>query len=310
MITVPSYKEKEWILQNSMLSLSYSERGGVLSEVIHVSSSVNPLSFQLPRPDHPDSFYKGHFICAPRWGDPTIGEKQAGVIKHGDIGTQLWKTEKKSDTELSMNGVSLTDQIMIHRTVRLGVDSSVCNVTETLTNTSTVFRPVNLVQHPTLAAPFLDQDTLVFSNGQSVKFPDGSKPVENIHSFFLSPDETGWIVAVDKKSSLLFGYCWSGKHFPWIHHWIHEVDNRIVYRGLEFGTAALHISWEELKQGYQWEFQQQPACLFLDSLESRTFPYFLFMTSIPDTCETVDQVVLNIDHLYIKGNGTDMQLSF
>lgn len=307
---MPAYKEKEWILQNSMLSLSYSERGGVLSEVTHMNSSVNPLSFQLPRPDHPDSFYKGHFICAPRWGDPTIGEKEAGAIKHGDIGTQLWKIERKSDTELFMTGSSQTDQLMVKRSVYLPADSSVCTVTETLTNTSSVFRPINLVQHPTLAAPFLDQDTCVFSNGQPILFPDGAKPVESIYSLMLNPKETGWIVAIDKKSGLLFGYCWSAKHFQWIHHWIHEDGNKIVYRGLEFGTAALHISWEDLKQFHNWEFQQHPACFFLDSLASRTVQYFLFMTTMPEEGKTVDQVEICNDHLHIRGNGTDIQLPF
>ncbi|WP_290708642.1 hypothetical protein [Flavihumibacter sp. CACIAM 22H1] len=302
MINPASYHKREWILQNRFLSLCYDETGGALTSVQHSSSGINPLNFQFPRPENPLLKFEGHFICTPRWGDPTAGEKESGALKHGDISLQTWNLLNSTGLQLTMAGYSERDQLSVHRDVRLSAAGPLCTVIETITNTGNFFRPCNLMQHPTIAAPFLNPDTRVFSNGTEIVFAAGEKPVESIHSFAVAPDETGWITAIDRHSNLLLGYCWKGKQYPWIHHWIHVENEELKYRGLEFGTSPLHINWEQLFTWYQGCFQEKPACFFLDAGASKTLGYHFFLTPLPIGCTEILAVQLQAGFLEIIHN--------
>lgn len=293
MVNLTSYTKREWILQNRFLSLCYDEVGGSLLSLTHCSSAINPLNFSFPRPENPEASFEGHFICTPRWGDPSTGEKNNKAVKHGDLSLQTWNVINSHPLQLSMASASEIDQLEFTREVNLSASAPVCTVSETIKNTSGVFRPCNLVQHPTIAAPFLNPETSVQSNGVAVPFENGKKPVETIHSYSLDANETGWITAMDKRSNLLLGYCWKATDYAWIHHWIHEENSQVIYRGMEFGTAALHVNWTDLFAQYSGRFQEKPACFFLDAGESRTFTYHFFLTPIPSGCSQIQEVKLH-----------------
>lgn len=299
MVNLTSYIKREWILQSRFLSLCFDEVGGSLVSIKHNSSDINPLNFKFPRPENPDTSFEGHFICSPRWGDPSPGEKNNHAVKHGDLSLQTWKLISSNSSQLSMSASSEIDQLEFKREVNLSASGPVVTVSETIKNTSGVFRPCNLVQHPTIAAPFLNPDTSVFSNGAAVQFESGQKPVESIHSYSLADNETGWITAMDSRSNLLLGYCWKATDYAWIHHWIHYENKQLLYRGMEFGTAALHINWNELFNQYDGRFQGKPACFFLDAGDSRTFTYYFFLTPIPSGCIQIQEIKIHAELLEI-----------
>src|SRR5690606_27818243 len=128
-------------------------------------------------------------------------------------------------------------------------------------------RPCNLVQHPTIAAPFLNEHTRIDcsvtsgwrDNGLGVEpIPTGEWPdslndegkiislhvakADNagVYSFRTKKTDTAWMTAFDPETGLLLGYCWQANEYPWVHHWIHVENENAIYRGLEFGTAAMH----------------------------------------------------------------------
>src|SRR5690606_40390495 len=65
-----------------------------------VGNQLNPLTFILPREEPGRVPFMGHFICAPRWGDPGEAELANGSIKHGDISSQLWDIVKQTENSL------------------------------------------------------------------------------------------------------------------------------------------------------------------------------------------------------------------
>lgn len=97
----------------------------------------------------------------------------------------------------------------------------------------------------------------------------------------------------------MLGYCWKAEQYPWIHHWVHKEQGEPVYYGMEFGTAALHLNWQELNEKYNWQFMNQPVSFFLDAGEARTFQYFVFLHLIPDSCSDIFRIELNPESIQL-----------
>jgi hypothetical protein len=325
-------------LSNPFLRLAIDRQGAGIRSLRYRESPINPIDFQMPRGDDSDQCFTGHFICAPRWGDASEGEARAGAIKHGDLMHRDWVVTAFSDTSLSMWGESQVDQIRLERTIQLSSAAALVKVKDRLTNLSNHFRPCNLVQHPTLAGEFLHNGTLIdcsattgyaYRGSQWEPFAAGHWPkiinVEaasidlrhnaamshGVYSFAVGEENTAWISAFDPNSRLLLGYCWKKHHYPWIHHWIHAENDRVKYRGMEFGTAGFHQSFRAYAERLNWQADGRPTSAFLDAKESKDFEFYFFLLETGNDLSGIARVEIQDDVVKIlSAEGEEWNLPF
>lgn len=321
---------------NQQLEICLENNGGVIGSVTHISSDVNPLSFRMARAAGSGQFFTGHFICAPRWGDAGGDEMAKGAIKHGEFCHLPWEISYHTDHAIHASALSEIDDIKIEREITLSPDSPVCSVVEKITNTGRQFRPCNLVQHPTIAAPFLNENTRIDCSatygwrdmGPGVEpistgeWPESLNQQNNciilnhsnpdnagVYSFRVKNNDTAWMTAYDPTSGLLLGYCWNANEYPWVHHWIHVENNKAIYRGLEFGTAALHQPFEVIAANNWWQWYDAPSCFFLIAGGSRIFSYQFFLVAADKGLYEVTDVAIANERLKITGNAGDWSMT-
>lgn len=325
------------ILRNSQLEIGINEMGGIFSYLKHVSSNVNPLDFKYSYNDEENQYFNGHFICTPRWGDVTPGEEDLGLLKHGDCWHLPWIIRQENEHMAKMHVCSTLELLSVTREIQLHSQAPVFSVCETLKNHAPVYRPCNFVQHPTIAGDFLNNNTRVDCNAaagwrdvQTGQLPiaagnwpyvynsneqiaDIRMPIaadKGVYSFSLNSHEIGWVTALDLTSHLLLGYCWSAKDYPFIHHWIHAEEQNIKYRGIEFGTAALHQPFS-IQQNQFFKWQDAPSCFFLDAGASATFQYECFLCNVDENAIGVRSLSKdkNLIQLQLEGSNDTLILS-
>ena len=282
--------DTKYILQNKSASIEVDLFGGAIIDFHLQEHPVNPLTFhftkkQMPANNKAGAPYQGHFACIGRWGEPTAGEIKAGLPNHGQPANMLWQIKRRpSKNKLQKEVTSPMEGLHIRRSITMDKQLPLYHVKETITNINTLGRWYHVVQHPTIAAPFLDNSTVINCNASKgfeyrnagnyrnhlVTFPNVKDDQDNlfrltnpkttfnsVFSFIIKKDEPyGWITACSPSHALLFGYVWPREHYPWISLWQHFDNNIIKYRGLEFGTTGLHQPFKtiieilELKLGY------------------------------------------------------------
>jgi hypothetical protein len=100
-----------------------------------------------------------------------------------------------------------------------------------------------------------------------------------VYSFTVKPgSDYGWITAFSPTDNFLLGYIWKRNHYPWIHLWQHYNENKLQYRGLEFGTAGLHQPYHVLLDVATTLFGEKTYA-YIDAGESVTKNYFSFCHS-------------------------------
>jgi hypothetical protein len=179
-------------------------------------------------------------------------------------------------------------------------------VQETVTNENKLGRVYNMVQHPTIGPPFLDEDVLVDTNArqgfmQSSPLPNperpeivwpmalqDAKPVDlrrltddplpNVCSFVIDQD-LGWVTATSPTQGLVLGYIWRTSDYPWLNIWRHVADGKPLACGLEFGTTGLHQPFPALVR--KGRIFGRPLLDYLDAGESRTRGYIAFQATAP-----------------------------
>src|SRR5690606_18531334 len=137
---------------------------------------------------------------------------------------------------------SVAEGLSVDRIITLKQAAGSFLVKETIQNTGYLGRLYNMVQHPTLAAPFLDESTRIYCNADtgfnnifnkqpqsfssawplslcdSNRYIDLSKPIEPYDSYFAvivrPSDRYGSVVAWSRACRLAFGYLWLGRHYP------------------------------------------------------------------------------------------------
>ncbi|MXY83422.1 MAG: hypothetical protein F4Y91_15500, partial [Gemmatimonadetes bacterium] len=147
-------------------------------------------------------------------------------------------------------------------------NQAVFAVAEAVTNTRHLGRVYNIVQHPTIGPPFLDESTRVDANGtrgfmQETPMPTPEEPEVRWPSAlkkdgtevdiryltddaspavvsYIIEEEYGWTTAINASKGLLIGYIWPEEEYPWFDAWRHVRDGKPFARGLEFGTTGLH----------------------------------------------------------------------
>jgi hypothetical protein len=322
-------------LENAAAFLEVDSFGGAITSFQLNGSHLNPLNFrfskeQMPANNRAGASYQGHFSCIGRWGEPSAGEIAAGVPNHGEPANIAWQINQQGSTRLSMHTTAAREGLAVTRSMELDAVLPAFCVVEKITNRGSLGRMLNIVQHPTIAPPFLDAFTIVNSNASRgfaqqfyrnaeasvVEWPAGkdshgseldlqkTNAGENIlYSFVVSPgDKYGWITAYSPSNGLVLGYLWKRADYSWIHIWQHYNEKQIQYLGIEFGTAGIHQPFDVILNTAPRLFGEKTVA-YLDAGETMTKSYvgFSFSTGV-DFCG-VDKVVFSDDTIIIQSKG-------
>lgn len=264
--------------------------GGGLVD-FHLTGGLNPLTWEQAGGEL-ESRPRGHFLCLDRWGAPSAAELKNGMPFHGEASHVEWKALKPG----AMSAQLPMAKLLVHRVASL--DGATLTVRETLTNQNPLGRIYNMVQHPTIAPPFLDAKTFVDSNaGQGFAqiapndpprpWPQGQSadlrhltgdPLPNVVSFVIEADY-GWVTACSPTAGLMVGYLWKTADYPWLNIWRDVKNGQPAARGLEFGTTGLHQPYPELvKRG---SMLGRALYSHLDAGESVERSYQVFLKPLP-----------------------------
>ena len=316
--------------------------GGAITDFHLDQYDVNPLSFkfspdQMPSNNQGGAVYQGHFLCLGRWGHPSPGEINAGIPSHGEIANIMWEESRHDNDSLDMKAAGNLEGLSVHRSVRSDTSNPVYLSSETVTNIHPLGRMYNMVQHPTIANPFLDEHVLVdcnagkgfdyafdefmpatfqewpivfCQNSQRLNIRSCNEPYSSVFSFVVNPGKTyGWITAASPSQKLLIGYIWKRIDYPWINHWINWSDNTIVYRGLEFGTTGIHKPFNEILQRKLIEVLDEKTYSYLDAGESHTRSFISFLQPIAGNYNGVANVDLHNNQIQVTEKNTGQQIN-
>ncbi len=321
---------KSLVFDTPVARLVIDLQGGAIGEFRPKTSQINPLSWAHPKPGDNSIHGFGHFLCLDRWGPPSDAEGALGMPYHGEASNVPWSIsreplERDGVLESEMQAKLPKAGLSVRRTVRLSKLNLVFQVREEVTNDNPLGRMLNIVQHPTIAPPFLDENTIVNCNGRrgfaqggslpnpeepSTDWPqarqkDGSAvdlrylksdPNPNVVSYVIE-DSHGWITAASPTQGWLIGYLWKTSDYPWVSLWRDVHDGKPAARGLEFGSTGLHQPFPILaKKGRIWD---RPLFEYLDAGEKMTKTYTAFLCPIPKDFKGVTTLRIEGEFLHI-----------
>lgn len=329
----PATARPSLALENGKARLVVDLNGGSIGEFRFLDSSLNPLSWAAPAAGETGVRGFGHFLCLDRWGPPSDAEGARGMPYHGEAAHVKWTLAPSEESSTRQSGVMTATLPLagfsVRRTVRLSPSQSVALVREDITNDRPLGRVFNIVQHPSIAPPFLDESTLVDCNGrrgfaQGNPLPNPAEPSflwpnaltaagetvdlrrlsarsePNVVSYRID-DRNGWITAVNPGKGVLIGYLWRTTDYPWVSLWRDVKDGRPAARGLEFGSTGLHQPFPILTQvGRIWD---RPVMEYLDAGETRTKSYLMFLVKVPPEYRGVREVILEGSQLRLRERG-------
>lgn len=147
------------VLEGKAAEVVVDLSGGSIVEFQFKDQRLNPLTWTSgePAPAHP----MGHFLCLDRWGAPSEAESRNGMPFHGEASHVAWRLvhhperaggaiQAEMAATLPLAGFAVT------RRIELSEDAALLRVSESVTNTNKLGRVYNMVQHPSIAPPFLD----------------------------------------------------------------------------------------------------------------------------------------------------------
>lgn len=330
-----STSRRTLVFSNATARLVADLDGGAIGEFRRISNPVNPLQWGTPSQGDTAVRGFGHFLCLDRWGPPSEAEGARGMPYHGEASHVAWKPGdsvrlRDGAYEASLSAKLPMAGLAIHRRIRFSATEAVFAVREEITNENALGRVYNCVQHPTIAPPFLDAQTLVDCNGRRGFAQGGSLPSPEEPSSFWPraftrdgdsvdvrrlvdrPDPNvvtyaieqphGWVTATSPTTRLLIGYFWKTSDYPWVSHWRDVRNGAPAARGLEFGTTGLHQPFPILtRKGRIWD---RPLTEYLDSGESTRKEYLAFLLEIPSDFRGVDDITLKGNQLSIRERAT------
>jgi hypothetical protein len=321
------------ILESKSAKLGIDLGGGSIFDFHLAESPLNPLTWDS-KGEKGDPRAMGHFLCLDRWGAPSAAEQRNGMPFHGEASKVAWRvlntpSPKGSKIEAEMAAALPMAGLEVTRRIRLSREAAFFTVVERVTNRNKLGRIYNMVQHPTIAPPFLDDKTLVDANAskgfmQSSPLPDPEKPAvewpqavntslkdsssvdmrrlatdpdPNVVSYTIE-DEHGWTTASSPSSGLLIGYIWKTADYPWFNAWRHVESGKPAARGLEFGTTGLHQPFPILvKKGRIFD---RPLYSYLDAGESAARSYACFLFRIPKDYKGVAKITYAAGRLRLQ----------
>lgn len=308
--------------------------GGSITAFTRAGDELDPIVWNESGPTD-EARPMGHFLCFDRWGQPSAAEAERGMMFHGEATRQRWAIDRKpaqADGAITaeMSASLPIAGLSIRRTMRLGESAAVLEVVETVTNDNRLGRIYNLVQHPTIGGPFLDETTEVDANVrkgfmQSSPWPNPEEPAvywpyalsqgrpvdlrrltddhdPNVVSFVVH-EPVGWVAAFHRQKGLLLGYLWSRDDYPWLNLWRSAPDGRPLARGLEFGTTGLHQPFDRLVEKHR--IFERPLYDYLDAGESRSLRYLAFLAEIPADFQAVAAIEAEDGSIRIRESGPE-----
>lgn len=293
--------------------------GGVLADFRLADDASNPLAGM------------GHFLCLDRWGPPSAAEAKSGMPFHGEAAKVAWQVVRApapGRPEAEMTAVLPLAGLAVRRELRLHPREALLEVREEVTNRNPLGRILNIVQHPTIGAPFLDPDTRVDAAAgrgfmqssplpnperPEVRWPDAlqegrrvdlrrlhADPNPNVVSFAVE-GEPGWTTACAPTQRLLIGYVWRRSEYPWFNAWRHVENGKPALRGLEFGTTGLHQPFPALVA--KGRIFGLPLYVHLDAGETRAWSYAAFLLRTPPGFAGVRSVRRAGERLEVRERG-------
>jgi hypothetical protein len=258
-------------IENDELIVTVTVEGGHVAEIIEKKTGMNPL-WTPPWPSIEPSTYSaathpeygsdweskllsgivGHNLCLDIFGPPSDAEYAAGVTVHGESSVAPYNIEATATAMIAKARLPLT-QLDFEREMRLDGDHLM--IRETVTNLTSMDRPIAWTQHVTLGPPFLEAGItkLDINAPKSMVYPgdfgaaqhyrpgalfdwpyapnkDGSTTDLRIQSsaersagvtcHVNNPEaEHVGFSAFHETSRVQFGYTWKRADFPWISLW-------------------------------------------------------------------------------------------
>ncbi len=332
---------KSVVLDNKAAKLVVDLGGGSIGEFRFQGSELNPLSWAHPARGDTSPRAFGHFLCLDRWGPPSQAEGARGMPYHGEAAHVFWQVAREPGVrdgaiEAQLSATLPLAGLSVRRTLRMSAKEAVCAVREEVRNEQPLGRIYNMVQHPTVGPPFLDESTLVDCNGRKGFAQGGSLPNPEEPAFFwpraliadgegvnmrhltniAAPSVVsytleanyGWVTAATPGKGLLIGYLWKTKDYPWVSLWRDVRDGRPAARGLEFGTTGLHQPFPILVQkGRIWD---RPLFEYLDSGATAVKTYVVFLISIPADFAGVESITVERGRIVLSERGGTNQRRF
>jgi len=327
------------VLQNESASLKIAIYGGAFTDFHLKNQGLNPLTWklqpeQMPPNNQGGAPFRGHFLCLGRWGAPSEGEVTAGIPHNGEPTNSWWQvTAHPGNLSLTMEADAPLDGLHIVREIMLQEEAPIFHVRETVKNTASLGRMSNIVQHPTIAPPFLSSETLINSNAGAglmqktsypnpheaeYRWPEGisstdqspidlraSNTPENYVTTHIFDDSVsvGWITATNLEAGLVYGFVWETEEYPWLNVWHQMNDNgQPVAKGLEFGTTGIGRPYEELV-ATDTRFHGRNSFEYLDAGETVVKTYSCFLAEVPADFGQVENVEIALGTIRIIGNG-------
>ncbi|MBN8245901.1 MAG: hypothetical protein J0L84_00495 [Verrucomicrobia bacterium] len=320
-----------FVLEGASVRLVADLAGGSIGEFRFRDSELNPLRWNPPAAGDLGIRGFGHFLCLDRWGPPSDAEGARGMPYHGEAAHVRWQPVVPPHAEGASSVAEMSASLPIaglsvRRQIRVSATSPVARVREEITNDRPLGRIYNIVQHPTIAPPFLDAATQVDCNGHrgfaqgnpmprpaepSFEWPaalnrDGAsvdmrrltdQAEPNVVSYAIE-GPWGWVTAATAGRGLLVGYAWKTAEYPWVSLWRDVKNGQPSARGLEFGSTGLHQPYPTLVQvGRLWE---RPVFEFLDAGETRSKSYWMFLVKIPPDFRGVDNMAFSGPRLVLR----------
>ena len=321
-------------MENNYVLLSVNLNGGPYFDFHLKELPINPISWRATKPE--ERMFMGHFVCFDRWGPPSAAERANGFTHHGEASTVVWKllTEPQPKDNLSTSLMMCTlpmGNLQLTRKIKLPQDEPVFMVTEEIRNLNKYGRMFNIVQHVSLAPPFLDKSTL-FDNNAEKGFEDredGSlnqeDPIlrwpEAIHNgvkvnlrqfeiewprvssfIYNQNDKYGWVTACNPGKNLMLGYLWKTEEYPWINFWRSMENGVPAAFGMEFGTTGLHEPFPVVaKKGKIFD---RNIYAFIDANEVITKSFTAFLAKIPADYKGVANIEISDSLFKIKEKNT------
>ncbi len=305
------------ILSGLQARLAVDLLGGSIVEFRLSNHAVNPLRWANEGPVG-EARPMSHFLCLDRWGLPSEAEASNGMPGHGEAARVEWQVTERHPTRVRMSARLPMAGLEVDRQLSLAHNGTWFHVVETVTNRNSLGRVYNMVQHPTLGPPFLDETVIVDSNAtrgfmQGGSLPNPEEPVlawpyalsggatvslrhltdsddPSVASFVID-SKIGWTTAANATQGLLIGYVWRTSEYPWLNLWRRAENDKPVARGLEFGTTGLHMPFSALVA--KGEIFGRRILDYLDASESHTREFVGFLAKIPGQFRGVDRVELS-----------------
>lgn len=325
------------IVTNPAAEAVFDLGGGSFVSFKLKGGGLNPLRWLGPGDSAAVNRPMAHFLCLDRWGQPSEAELRNGMPFHGEATRVAWKFDgAASPNAAAMSARLPLAGLEVVRRIQLHAEAPLITVEETVTNRNTLGKLYNMVQHPTIGPPFLDETTVVDSNARrgfmqssplpnpeepSVYWPAALKdgqpvdlrhlrddPQPNVVSYVID-QPIGWVTASSAKQRLLIGYLWKTNEYPWLNIWRHvDERRRPLARGLEFGTTGLHQPFGEILK--KSTIFGRPLATYLDAGDSASRSWAAFLIEIPADWRGVESVSLTDGSVTVIERGSEKPRRF